>query len=476
MDFVFRFRDHVLSHTVYKPGGVTETSHCCLSSYHNLQVSRLYCIIVACPLTTTSRASQLHKSKAKIAELKTAIAKHFKLCDLGPTMFQLGIKIICNCKVCTLHFMQHCYCLDLLERYGFTNCSPVSTPLNSSGCLSTAQALQMPEEIVFMCTVPYVSAVGALMYLAIATRPDIAFAVGILCWFMANPGPEHWKAIKHIYRYLRGTCNFCLTSKPDPSAPYLFHAYSDADHSANIDNDCSTSAYIVKIGSGTVSWMSCLQSIVALLTTEAEFVASASASQEVIWMCQLLGELGFNVSKPSLLLLDNQSAIQVARNPGKLLLKLDNGEQLRAQLLDVDEGLEDTTRYALERLVRLLCDREQLVVRAKSHARDLLAVDARQLVPHGNGIVLNAADTGALRLREVNVDVDGSLLACRVEALSSGIVVEADADVERLLIRGEQDEGLVLVGAGLEQLEHWCGVLLSDDTAGACAQLVGRSM
>jgi hypothetical protein len=57
MDFVFRFRDHVLSHTVYKPEGVTETSHCCLSSYHNLQVSRLCYIIVACPLTTTSRAS-----------------------------------------------------------------------------------------------------------------------------------------------------------------------------------------------------------------------------------------------------------------------------------------------------------------------------------------------------------------------------------------------------------------------------------
>jgi hypothetical protein len=60
MDFVFRFRDHVLSHTVYKPGGVTETSHCCLSSCHDLQVSRLYYVIVACFLTTTSRASPLH--------------------------------------------------------------------------------------------------------------------------------------------------------------------------------------------------------------------------------------------------------------------------------------------------------------------------------------------------------------------------------------------------------------------------------
>jgi hypothetical protein len=132
---------------------------------------------------------------------------------------------------------------------------------------------------------------------------------------MANPGPEHWKAVKHLFCYLCSTCNFCLTYKPNPSAPYPFHAYSDADHSANLDNGCSTSTYVVKIGSGAVSWMSCLQSIVALLTTEAEFVAAASAGQQVIWIWQLLGELSFDISKPLLLLLDNQSAIQVARNP-----------------------------------------------------------------------------------------------------------------------------------------------------------------
>jgi hypothetical protein len=47
------------------------------------------------------------------------------------------------------------------------------------------------------------------MYLAIVTRPDIAYAVGVLCRFMARPGPENWKAVKHLFRYLRGTCNFC---------------------------------------------------------------------------------------------------------------------------------------------------------------------------------------------------------------------------------------------------------------------------
>jgi hypothetical protein len=166
-----------------------------------------------------------------------------------------------------------------------------------------------------MRTVPYVSAVGALMYLAIVTRPDIAYAVGVLCRFMARPGPEHWKAVKHLFRYLRGTCDFRLTYKPKPSAPYLFYTYSDADHGANLDNGRSTSAYVVKIGSGAVSWSSRLQSIVALSTTEAEFVAAASAGQEVVWMRALLGELGFPISGPSLLLLDNQSAIQVGKNP-----------------------------------------------------------------------------------------------------------------------------------------------------------------
>jgi hypothetical protein len=54
------------------------------------------------------------KSKAKIAELKAAIAKHFKLRNLGPTAFQLSVEIIRNCKARTLHLTQHHYCLDLL--------------------------------------------------------------------------------------------------------------------------------------------------------------------------------------------------------------------------------------------------------------------------------------------------------------------------------------------------------------------------
>jgi hypothetical protein len=114
------------------------------------------------------------KSKSKIAMLKVKLAKHFKLCNLGPTTFQLGVKIIQDCKAHTLHLTQHCYCLDLLDHYGFVDCSPVSTPMVPSVCLLTSQSLSTPEDEVFMHTVPNVSAIGALMYLAIVMRPDIA--------------------------------------------------------------------------------------------------------------------------------------------------------------------------------------------------------------------------------------------------------------------------------------------------------------
>jgi hypothetical protein len=139
--------------------------------------------------------------------------------------------------------------------------------------------------------------------------------VGVLCCFRARPGPEHWKAVKHLFRYLHGTIDYRLTYAPNASAPQPFYTYSNADHGRNCNNRCSTSAYVVKIGSGAVLWMLRLQPIVALSTTEAEFIAAASAGQEVVWMRQLLGELGFSIAGPLLLLLDNQSAIQVCKNP-----------------------------------------------------------------------------------------------------------------------------------------------------------------
>ena len=75
------------------------------------------------------------------------------------------------------------------------------------------------------------------------------------------------------------------------------------------------SIYVVKIGTGVVSWMSKHQPIVTLSTTEAEYVAACETGKEIVWMHILLQEIGFESNGPLTLHMDNQSAIQVAKHP-----------------------------------------------------------------------------------------------------------------------------------------------------------------
>ena len=162
---------------------------------------------------------------------------------------------------------------------------------------------------------PYASIVGALMYLAVATRPDIAYAVGALARFNSNPGPAHWTALKHLCRYVQGTKDFKLCYQPDPAQQEMFTAYADADFGGDVDSRRSTSGMVVKMGTGAVSWSSRLQPIVTLSTTEAEYVSATSAGQEILWLRNLFAELGYAVEGASSLHMDNQSALAVTRNP-----------------------------------------------------------------------------------------------------------------------------------------------------------------
>jgi len=230
------------------------------------------------------------------------LAQHFKLRDLGPTTFLLGIAVSQDCVAGRVELSQRQYVLDILERFGFSSCSPVVTPMIPSLRLSKADALSTDAERAEMANLPYANAVGALLYLAMATRPDIAYGVSVLCRFIANPGLAHWRAVKHVFRYLRGTAEARLVYRHDAfDAQQLFSAFVDADHAGNPDNGRCTGGYALLIAGGAVSWSSRLQTITALSTTEAEYVAAVDAGKDVVWMRQLLGELGFTLSAPSVL-------------------------------------------------------------------------------------------------------------------------------------------------------------------------------
>jgi hypothetical protein len=147
-------------------------------------------------------------------------------------------------------------------------------------------------------------------------RPDIAYAASVLARFNNNPGMAHWKAVKHVFRYLKGSVELRLEYGCDPAiGKAMFNTYCDADHGGDRDRGKSTSGYMVKLGLGVVAWSSKLQPNVALSTTEAEFVSGVAAGKEICWMQQLLGEIGYAAQAPSTLFIDNQSAMCVAKNP-----------------------------------------------------------------------------------------------------------------------------------------------------------------
>jgi hypothetical protein len=161
----------------------------------------------------------------------------------------------------------------------------------------------------------YRSAVGSLLYLAVGTRPDISAAVGVVSRFMENPSGQHWKAVKKIFRYLKGTADHALCLGGDTSGAVVLSGYCDADWAGDHDDRHSTTGYAFSLGSGSISWSSKRQKTVALSTTEAEYMAVSAASREAVWLRQLLGELGCFQERPTVLFNDNQGCIKLSKNP-----------------------------------------------------------------------------------------------------------------------------------------------------------------
>ncbi|MCO5579070.1 hypothetical protein L7F22_032922 [Adiantum nelumboides] len=157
----------------------------------------------------------------------------------------------------------------------------------------------------------YASACGSLMYAMIATRPDIAFAVGVVSRYMSNPDRIHWEAVKGIVRYLQHTksMRICYGSQ-DLSVK----GYTDLDYAGDLDKRRSTSGYVFTLAGGAISWQSRLQDCITQSITKAEYVAVNETCKEAIWLGRLVADLGIKVDMPELYC-DSQSAIQLAKNP-----------------------------------------------------------------------------------------------------------------------------------------------------------------
>jgi len=166
-----------------------------------------------------------------------------------------------------------------------------------------------------MSKIPYRSLVGSLQYIALSVRPDIAYSVNQLSRFLSNPGHEHWLGGKRVLKYLKGTAKMSLMyMNYDATQSTRVEVFCDADWAGDVDDRKSTTGIIIKVNGCTIMWLSKKQTTVALSTAEAEYIAIATAVQEVIWINQYLSEIGLIDKEVPVIRSDNQAAIQIASN------------------------------------------------------------------------------------------------------------------------------------------------------------------
>ena len=248
------------------------------------------------------------KTVKQLEEIKRDLSQEFDIKDLGKLGYFLGMKVVQSEESQSIWIGQPAYAENLLRKHGMQDSKPTGTPIDVNSKLQPATTKADPVN-----QTEYQSAVGSLMYLAVSTRPDIAFAVNSLARFNSSPQKEHWTALKRVLRYLKGTLNHGIFYKQDGLNKCI--GYSDADWAGDISDRKSTSGYVFMLSGGAISWSSRKQKCVALSTAEAEYVALSSAVQECIWLRQLEAELGNATEGLSLILEDNQSAIAMAKNP-----------------------------------------------------------------------------------------------------------------------------------------------------------------
>lgn len=245
-------------------------------------------------------------SSDDINAFKKEMMSKFQMSDLGLLTYYLGIEVSQSSS--GIFLCQSAYAQKLLERCGMKSCNASLAPMESRLKLSK----QSTEEAVN--ATEYRSVIGALRYL-LHTRPDLAYSVGYLSRFMEEPHVDHLLAVKRVLRYVAGTVGHGVHyTRHEEGKPKLV-GYSDADMAGDIDTRKSTSGVIFFLGGNAITWQSAKQRVVALSSCEAEYIAAASAACQGVWLARLLTDMLGEESEPPELLVDNQSAIALSRNP-----------------------------------------------------------------------------------------------------------------------------------------------------------------
>jgi hypothetical protein len=234
------------------------------------------------------------RSSATAARLKTELERRFKMTNLGTASQFLGLEISYPGDG-AIALGQRSYIDGLLRRFGLSSANGVATPMDPRVRLDVAEGEMLSLEDQGL----YLSIIGSLMYAAMATRPDISFAVAALSRYNSAPSSVHLTAAKRVLRYLKQTAHLRLVysgSANDRDGTSLeesgkVQGFTDSDFADDTTDRKSQGAYVFRVLGTAISWQSRKQNVVALSTTEAEYMAFTEAAREALWLRQLHRDL-----------------------------------------------------------------------------------------------------------------------------------------------------------------------------------------
>ena len=240
-------------------------------------------------------------NQQSIDEVLSALKNGFEIHIMALSTF-LGFQIERNSKGLLIH--QSAYISKLLKKFGMDKASAMPSPITT--CFDETDDTDVQHDT------PYREAVGSLLYAAVSTRIDIAFAVGKASRAVDKPTNSDWRLVKRIFRYLAGTTDYGLCYSKLNNKGLI--SYCDSDYGGDVTTSRSTTGTILCYGGAPIHWRSARQAMVTKSSTEAEYVSLCTAITDIVCIRRLAIEVGIVKDKPVPLFCDNESAIRLANN------------------------------------------------------------------------------------------------------------------------------------------------------------------
>jgi len=246
------------------------------------------------------------KSTEKIAKVKAKLKKRFKMKDMGKVKSYIGIEIkVKRLDKTVLTLTQEEYITSLANRYKIIKSKLYDTPMETKLKLEPAKEIN-PD-------IMYRNLIGALLYIALGTRPDVAFSVNYLSRYQNCYDETHFKYALRVLKYLYLTRSFKLTYYKNDTAEIL-DSFVDADWAGDAVDRKSTSGYVIRLFGNVVFWKSKKQSSITKSSTSAEYVALSEVVTEINAIREMIKSFNLECKKPTKVYEDNKGAVIIARN------------------------------------------------------------------------------------------------------------------------------------------------------------------